>query len=432
MEVKKNTAPYRWVPSLYFAEGIPYVIVMTVALVMYKRLGLSNTEVTLYTSWLYLPWVIKPLWSPVVDMFRTKRWWIVVMQLVIGASLAGVAFTLRMPAGIQWSLAFFWLMAFSSATHDIAADGFYMLELNEHDQSFYVGIRSTFYRFATIAGQGLLIMFAGVLEVYLKNPVRAWSLTFWVAAVIFLGLYLYHRFMLPRPEVDRMAGHGENGCAGSLAAAFRSFGEPFRSFFSKPQIGVALAFMLLYRFPEALLTKVSPLFLLDRVSAGGLALSTNELGWVQGTVGVFGLLLGGVSGGIAVSSGGFGKWLWPMVLSISLPNAVYIVLAYFQPAGLLFVNLCVFVEQFGYGFGFTAYMLFLIYFSQGPTKTAHYAFCTGFMALSMMLPGMVAGWLQEHIGYLNFFILVMALCPLTFVVAAMIRVDGRFGKKRVS
>lgn len=429
MEGKKKTAPYSWVPSLYFAEGVPYVIVMTVALVMYKRLGLSNTEVTLYTSWLYLPWVIKPLWSPVVDMFRTKRWWIVVMQLVIGASLAGVAFTLRMPSGIQWSLAFFWLMAFSSATHDIAADGFYMLELDEHDQSFYVGIRSTFYRFATIAGQGLLIMFAGVLEVYLKNPVRAWALTFWVAAAIFLGLYLYHRFMLPRPEADGEAGSGEDGRAGSLADAFRSFAEPFRSFFSKPQIGVALAFMLLYRFPEALLTKVSPLFLLDRVSAGGLALSTNELGWVQGTVGVFGLLLGGVSGGIAVSSGGFRKWLWPMVMSISLPNAVYIVLAYFQPDSLLAVNLCVFVEQFGYGFGFTAYMLFLIYFSQGTTKTAHYAFCTGFMALSMMLPGMVAGWLQEHIGYLNFFILVMALCPLTFMVAAMIKVDGRFGKK---
>ncbi len=424
MEVKKNTAPYWWVPSLYFAEGIPYVIVMTVALVMYKRLGLSNTEVTLYTSWLYLPWVIKPLWSPVVDLFRTKRWWIIVMQLVIGASLAGVAFTLRMPSGILWSLAFFWLMAFSSATHDIAADGFYMLELNEHDQSFYVGIRSTFYRFATIAGQGLLIMFAGVLEVYLKNPVRAWSFTFWVAAAVFLGLYLYHRFMLPRPESD--------GRAGSLEVPFRSLGDPFRSFFSKPQIGVALAFMLLYRFPEALLTKVSPLFLLDRTSAGGLALSTNELGWVQGTVGVFGLLLGGVSGGIAVSSGGFRKWLWPMVMSISLPNAVYIVLAYFQPDSLLLVNLCVFIEQFGYGFGFTAYMLFLIYFSQGPTKTAHYAFCTGFMALSMMLPGMVAGWLQEHIGYLNFFILVMALCPLTFVVAAMIKVDEQFGKERVS
>ncbi len=424
MEVKKNTAPYWWVPSLYFAEGIPYVIVMTVALVMYKRLGLSNTEVTLYTSWLYLPWVIKPLWSPVVDLFRTKRWWIIVMQLVIGASLAGVAFTLRMPSGIQWSLAFFWLMAFSSATHDIAADGFYMLELNEHDQSFYVGIRSTFYRFATIAGQGLLIMFAGVLEVYLKNPVRAWSFTFWVAAAVFLGLYLYHRLMLPRPESD--------GRAGSLEVPFRSLGDPFRSFFSKPQIGVALAFMLLYRFPEALLTKVSPLFLLDRTSAGGLALSTNELGWVQGTVGVFGLLLGGVSGGIAVSSGGFRKWLWPMVMSISLPNAVYIVLAYFQPDSLLLVNLCVFIEQFGYGFGFTAYMLFLIYFSQGPTKTAHYAFCTGFMALSMMLPGMVAGWLQEHIGYLNFFIFVMALCPLTFVVAAMIKVDEQFGKERVS
>lgn len=424
LRVSRAMRPWTWIPSLYIAEGIPYVIVMQIAVVMYKRLGLSNTDIALYTSWLYLPWVIKPFWSPVVDLLKTKRWWILAMQLLLGASLAGVAFTLRLPAGIQWSLAFFSLMAFSSATHDIAADGFYMIELSEREQALYVGIRSTFYRVATIAGQGGLIMFAGVLEVYTRQPVRAWSLTFYFAAAVFILLYLYHRLMLPNPE------HDKSSATGRLHREGGAFLNTFLTFFQKPQVCVALAFMLLYRFPEALLAKICPLFLLDNLRAGGLALTTSELGLVQGTVGVFGLTLGGIVGGIAVAVGGFRKWLWPMVLSISLPNIVYIFLAYFQPEGLLIVNACVFVEQFGYGFGFTAYMLYLIYYSQGSSSTAHYAFCTGFMALSMMIPGMFAGWLQEQMGYLNFFILVMALCPLTFAVAYFIDVDKEYGKKK--
>ena len=412
--------PMAWIPSLYFAEGVPYVIVMSIAVVMYKRLGLSNTDIALYTSWLYLPWVIKPFWSPIVDILKTKRWWILAMQIFIGAALAGVAFTLPSSSFVQWTLCFFWLMAFSSATHDIAADGFYMLELNQHEQALYVGVRSTCYRIATIAGQGLLTILAGSLETYLRAPVKAWVVTFWIAALLFVGLYLYHYFFLPNPE-----GMVRERVKYDSSEFFRTF----TSFFTKPGIVMALAFMLLFRFPEALLTKICPLFLLDNVSSGGMALTTSELGLVQGTVGVIGLLLGGILGGIAIANGGFRKWIWPMVLSISLPNAVYIYLAYFQPDSLPIVNICVFIEQMGYGFGFTAYMLFLIYFSQGPSKTAHYAFCTGFMALSMMLPGMFAGWLQESVGYLNFFIIVMALVPLTFLVSGLIKVDPEFGKK---
>lgn len=413
--------PWTWIPSLYLAEGIPYVIVMQIAVVMYKRLDLSNTDIALYTSWLYLPWVIKPFWSPIVDLFRTKRWWITTMQLVIGAGLAGVAFTLGLPSAVQWTLAFFWLMAFSSATHDIAADGFYMLGLSEQEQALYVGIRSTFYRIAMIAGQGLLVMFAGALEVYTRQPVKAWAITFYATAAFFLLLYVYHLFVLPRPKADSSIARSVSPLA--------DMGRTFLSFFAKPGIVVALCFMMLYRLPEALLVKICPLFFLDPVSEGGLALSTSELGMVQGTVGVIGLTLGGILGGVAVSVGGFRKWLWPMVLSISLPNVVYVALAYFQPEHLFWVNACVFVEQLGYGFGFTAYMLYLIHFSQGPSSTAHYAFCTGFMALSMMLPGMVAGWLQQQMGYLNFFILVVALVPLTFVVARFIKVDKDYGKK---
>ena len=413
--------PMTWIPSLYFAEGVPYVIVMSIAVVMYKRLGLNNTDIALYTSWLYLPWVIKPFWSPIVDILKTKRWWILTMQIFIGAALAGVAFTLPATSFVQWTLCFFWLMAFSSATHDIAADGFYMLELNQHEQALYVGVRSTCYRIATIAGQGLLTILAGSLETYLRAPVKAWVITFWIAAILFVALYLYHYFFLPNPE-----GEVKEKVKYDASEFFKTF----TSFFTKPGIITALAFMLLFRFPEALLTKICPLFLLDKVSEGGMALTTSELGLVQGTVGVIGLLLGGILGGIAIARGGFRKWIWPMVLSISIPNAVYIYLAYFQPSSLPIVNVCVFIEQMGYGFGFTAYMLFLIYFSQGPSKTAHYAFCTGFMALSMMLPGMFAGWLQDTVGYLNFFIIVLCLVPLTFLVSGLIKVDPEFGKKK--
>lgn len=406
-----------WVPSLYFAEGIPYVIVMTIAAIMYKRLGLNNEEITLYTSWLYLPWVIKPFWSPVVDLLKSKRWWIVVMQLILGASMAGVAFTIKVPHFVQWTLVFFWLMAFSSATHDIAADGFYMLALEEHEQSMFVGVRSTFYRVATIVGQGLLVMFAGTMEVFYRNPFSAWMATFFVCTATFLLLFCYHAFMLPRPRQDS-----------SRHLELKEFAATFKSFFLKPQFLVAVIFMLLYRFPEALLIKICPLFMLDPVSKGGLGMTTAEVGFVQGTVGVIGLLLGGILGGVLVASKGLKKMLLPMVLSITLPHVVYIFLAYYQTESLALINISVFLEQFGYGFGFTAYMLYMMYFSQGKNTTTHYAFCTGFMALSMMLPGLFAGALQQAVGYLNFFIIVLCLTPLTFIAAGLIKVDEHYGK----
>lgn len=417
--------PWAWVPSLYFAEGIPYVIVMTVATVMYQRLGLSNAEITLYTSWLYLPWVIKPFWSPFVDMLRTKRWWIITMQLAVGAALAGVAFTLHAPDNVRWTLAFFWLMAFSSATHDIAADGFYMLGLNEHEQSLYVGIRSTFYRVSTIAGQGLLLMLVYSFELYTRNTVKAWSYVFAGTAIFFLLVCLYHVIMLPRPE-RRM--HKKS----KVRFSARQFANTFTDFFHKEQITVALLFLLLFRLPEALLTKICPLFLLDDMNSGGLALTTAEVGFVQGTVGTIGLTIGGILGGIAIAVCGFKRMLWPMVAAISLPDILYVFLAYYQPESIIPINICIGVEQFGYGFGFTAYMMYMLYFARGTQQTAHYAFCTGFMALSMMIPGFFAGELQEHIGYLNFFILVLSLVPVTILVSALIEVERNYGKKNTS
>ena len=420
----KSSSPWAWIPTLYFAQGLPYVAVMTISVIMYKRLGISNAELAFYTGWLNLPWVIKPLWSPFIDLMKTKRWWTTTMQLLIGAGLAGIAFTIPTEHFFQWTLAIFWLMAFSSATHDIAADGFYMLGLNSHQQALFVGIRSTFYRIATIAGQGLLIMLAGYLETSTGNIPYAWSITFMVLAGLFLGLWGYHQFILPRPDSDKAA------CEISPNTLIKEFLATFTSFFKKKQAGIAILFMLLYRLPEAQLAKMGIPFLVDPINEGGLGLTTEQIGFVQGTVGIIGLTLGGILGGIAVSRGGLKHWLWPMVWAISLPDIVYVYLSYIQPESLLLINICVFIEQFGYGFGFTAYMLYLIYFADGEHKTAHYAICTAFMALGMMIPGMAAGWLQEIMGYRMFFIWIMICTLATFGVAALLKIDPEFGKKK--
>ena len=417
-------SPWAWVPTLYFAEGVPYVAVMTISLILYKRLGLSNTDITLYTSWLYLPWVIKPLWSPFVDILKTKRWWITTMQLLIGAALGGVAFTIPASWWLQGTLFFFWMMAFASATHDIAADGFYMMGLDEHEQAYFVGIRSTFYRIATIFSSGLLVGLAGALQVLTRSIQYSWSLVFYLMAGLFIAFWLYHNWALPRPEED-----GEKQ-AKTATAIWQEFCQTVVTFFQKPQVWVGICFMLFYRMPEGLLAKVSALFLVDNVSNGGLGLSDGEYGLVQGTVGVIGLTVGGILGGICASRDGLKRWLWPMVMAITLPDIVYVIMAYLLPSNLVVISSFVFIEQFSYGFGFSAYMLYLIYYSQGEHKTSHYALCTAFMALSMMIPGLFAGALQEAVGYRLFFIIVMIACSMTYIVTSLLKIDPEFGKKK--
>lgn len=425
----KKTNPWAWIPTLYFAEGLPNAVVTLVAVLMYKRLGMTNTEIAFYTSWLYLPWVIKAIWSPFVDILKTKRWWTITMQLLIGAALGGVAFTIPGDYWIQGSLFCFWVMAFSSATHDIAADGFYMLGLDDHQQSFFSGIRSTFFRLAMMFGQGVLVMIAGNLEVVTRNIRYSWSLTFYLAAGIMIAIGLFHGFILPRPKEDRAAV--ADGAERPTAANIMSnFAETFVSFFRKDGIIVALLFIFFYRAPEGMLTKIVPLFLNDPMHKGGLGLSPQDIGLVSGTVGLIGLTVGGILGGIIASRWGLKKMLWPMVCAITLPDLVYVYLAYFQPESLLPINICVFFEQFGYGIGFTAYMLYLIYFCQGEHKTAHYAICTGFMAASLMLPGMIAGWLEDMLGYSTFFVVVTVLCVITFIVSALVKIDPEFGRKK--
>jgi MFS transporter, PAT family, beta-lactamase induction signal transducer AmpG len=612
--------PWAWVPSLYFAQGIPYVIVMFVTVVMYRRLGISNSEIALYTSWLYLPWVIKPLWSPIVDLLKTKRHWIIITQLIVGAGLGSVALTIPLPDFFKITIGIFWLMAFASATHDIAADGFYMLSLTKHQQAWFVGVRSTFYRLAMITGQGLLIIIAGSIEsmtglndvditvtarpgigqVQLQSPdsievtpfgeellvvavpenlelgtqhrtrtevdsllhyarqwnvthgfntqaqptgsaggpaesepswwnkhvsrnierflrsnfgpgeepeldrdfagnvgivffhltnepergeeivltfgrvrgdhsisllegerfvftadnwntaamaviqldpqldyatsatfqVRsgniplAWSLTFFFLAGLFLVFFVYHKIILPYPSTDKPA------VATDGRSIMGEFLRTFALFFKKERIGIAIAFLLLYRFAEAQLVRLASPFLLDPQEIGGLALTTGQVGFVYGTVGLISLSIGGILGGILAARNGLRFWLWPMVAAITLPNLVFVFLSQNLPDNLLIINAAIAIEQFGYGFGFTAYMLFMIYIAEGEHKTAHYAICTGFMALGMMVPGMFSGWLQEIIGYQNFFIWVVIATIPTFIVAMFIKIDPEFGKKR--
>ena len=423
MQKPLHRNPWTWVPSLYFAEGLPYIIVITLSVVMYKQLGLGNAEVAYYTGWFYLPWLIKPLWSPFVDLLKTKRWWIVAMQWLIGAGMAGIAFTLPMAGYLQWTLALFWLMAFSSATHDVAADGFYMMALDEGEQSFFVGIRSTFYRLATLAGQGgLLIIMDWWVQHTGGNVREAWVETFYGVGALFIIVGAYHAWLLPRPKSDAT----RNLEARDL---LREFVRTVGSFFQKEGVMPALLFMLLFRFPEAQLGKMSIPFLMDPIAEGGLGLSLKDIGIIQGTLGPIGLTLGGILGGVCISRGGLKRWLWPMVWAISLPDIVYVYLSYAQPSNLYLISSCLFIEQLGYGFGFTAYMLFLIYYARGTHETAHYAIATAFMAAGMMLPGMMSGKLQEIMGYQGFFLWIMACCVVTFVVSAFLKIDKDFGKK---
>lgn len=427
MPIKTSTcSSWRWIPSLYFAQGLPYVVVMTVAVIMFKRLGISNTDIALYTSWLYLPWVIKPLWSPLVDIFKSKRWWIVGMQIMIGAGLAGVALALPGAQAFRYSLAFMWLLAFSSATHDIAADGFYMLVLDEKKQAYFVGIRNTFYRLAVIAGQGLLVMFAGNLEKSYSARMpesvaipQAWSVTFYLLTAIFGVLFIYHHFFLPRPETDRPVVR-EN----TPANVAKAFADTFVDFFRKRHIVSALAFILLYRFAESQLVKIAAPFLLDGREAGGLALETSEVGMIYGTIGVIALTGGGITGGVMMSRNGLKRWLWWMTAAMNLPNIVYLFLALAQPQNITLISSCVAIEQFGYGFGFTSLTFFMMLFSSGKHQTAHYALCTGFMALGMMLPGMISGWIQELIGYQYFFVWIMICTIPSFIATKFVRIQS--------
>lgn len=438
MNSTKRISPWAWVPTLYFAQGIPYFIVNNISVLMFAKMGVPNGEMALFTSLLYLPWTIKPFWSPFIDIIKTKRWWIISMQILM--SIAFILLTLSIPKPDEATIAagttpismftitlvLFIITAFASATHDIAADGFYMLALRQSDQAAFVGIRSTFYRLASIFGQGVLVAIAGAIELRYKDIPLSWTITMLVTAVMFSLVTFYHLFAIPKPTSDKSVL--TPGTA-SAKAIFQEFGRTFATYFTKPGVWLAIAFMLLYRLPEAFLIKMCMPFLVASKEAGGLELSTAEVGIVYGTIGVIFLTVGGILGGLFASRIGLKKSIWWMAGCMTLPCLTFVYLAIGQPDNLFAISTAIAIEQFGYGFGFTAYMLYLIYFANGTHKTSHYAICTAFMALGMMLPGMIAGWMQETLGYQLFFIWIMVCTLATFGVTALLKIDPEFGKK---
>ena len=433
-------SPMTWIPTLYFAQGIPYFIVNNISVMMFTKMGVPNGEMALFTSLLYLPWSLKPFWSPFVDIFKTKRWWTISMQILM--SLAFILLTLTIPrpdvemiasgqtpiSMFTVTLLLFVVTAFASATHDIAADGFYMLALSTGDQAQFVGIRSTFYRLASIFGQGVLVWLAGVIESSSGDIPNSWRITMLVTAVIFCLVTLYHTFIVPRPASDTSSLKDDKP---SVGAIFAEFGRTFKTYFMKPGVVLAIVFMLLYRLPEAFLLKLCMPFLVAAREVGGLGMSTANVGLAYGTIGVIFLTVGGILCGIYASRVGLKKSIWVMAACMTLPCLTFVYLSMFQPTNIVAISTAIAIEQFGYGFGFTAYMLYMMYFSDGEFKTSHYAICTAFMALSMLLPGMVAGYIQEAIGYVNFFWMVMACCIGTLIVSVMVyrRIDPNYGKK---
>ena len=421
--LKKDNA-WLWIPTLYFASGLPYHAITSISDIMYKDMGIGNDRIALYTSLLLIPWTIKPLWSPIVEMVSTRRKWTLASQLLLAICFAAIALAIPSKHFLALTLAAFFIGAFVSSTHDIALDGFYMLGLPQEKQSFFSGIRNTFYRIATVFSSGILVMLANRLGHSLGSDTLAWSATFATTGIIMFALWLYHTKAMPTPEKDTP------GNTNSIKGAFHNYGDIIRSYFQKPGIIQALLFLLLFRFPEAQLAKMGKLFLMDEATKGGLALDKGEIGFIYGVLGVIGLIIGGIAGGICISRKGLKYWLWPMVIAISLPDAVYIYMSAARQASLTAVAGCIFIEQLGYGFGFTAYTLFMIYFAQGKYPTAHFAISTAFMSLGMMLPGMFAGQLQESMGYNNFFIWVTACTIVTFIVSALIKIDAGFGKSQ--
>ena len=438
MDQMKTKSPWWWVPSLYFAEGIPYFLVNNISVMMFTKMGVPNGQMAFFTTLLYFPWFLKGLWSPIVDVIRTKRWWIVTMQVLMTAMMLLLTLTLPKPspeliasgqtsAGLFWfTLVLFIITAFASATHDIAADGFYMLAHSPSSQAAFIGIRSTFYRISSVFGQGVLVLIAGLVERSSGNIPLSWQVTLGVSALVFAVVSLYHIFFLPRSADD-----APRVKADEAANTWKELGASFVTFFTKPGVLLAIFFMLLYRLPEGFLIKLCMPFLVHPTSQGGLGLSTEMVGVVYGTFGVIALLGGGILGGIFASRVGLKKSLWWMALCMTLPCLTFVYLAYAQPSNTIVITIALCIEQFGYGFGFTAYMLYMMYFSEGEFKTSHYAICTAFMALSMMLPGFVAGYIQEAIGYINFFWMVMACCLATFVVTYFVdkHIDPEYGRK---
>ena len=403
---KRN--PWTYVPTTYFAEGLPYMIVNVLAVIIFKKMGVSNTEIAAWTSLLYLPWAVKMFWGPLIDMYLTKRTWTIWTQALMAAGLVAAALSLRTPYFLYLATACFMLTAVLSATHDIAVDGFYMLSLNDRDQAFFVGIRAFFYRVAMLTCTGGLVVLAGTLEAR-TGITMSWVIVLLTAAALMGALSLYHWLFLPAPAADRP----DRAKASQLAG----FGEVFRAYLKLENVWIGLAFILTYRFGEAMLGKLTAPFMLDKAGAGGLALTTANVGVIYGTVGLAALIIGGLLGGWIISRFGLKRTIWPLALMLNAPDLVYVYMSLHTNLPTGFVYVLVALEQFGYGLGTTAFMFYMIRLTGEKYKTAHFAISTGIMAFGMMIPGFVSGWLQQRVGYPEFFMIVcLATLPGMIII----------------
>lgn len=398
-----NQTAWSFVPTTYFAEGLPYIIINVLSAAVYTSLNIPNDVFIFWTSWLYLPWVIKMFWSPFVDSYSTKRKWLLASQVLLAAVFLLVALSFNLNSFFTASLCGFLAGAIISATQDIATDGFYMLALDQKQQAFFVGIRTLFYRLAMIAGGGALPILAGYLQKQTGNMKFAWSVTLGAAGILFFLFYAWHLFILPKPAEDKPVKT-------ETERPLKNFKASFKSYFTQPHIWTVLAFILLYRVGEALLEKITTPFLLRPVSEGAMGLTLHTFGLIKGTYGMIAIIAGNILGGFLLSRFGFRKCIWPFALALTVPNLVYLYMAYAHPAPSV-IGLLLVAEQFGYGLGFMAFTVFVMNICEGNFKTSHYAISTGIMALGMMIPGMLSGFLQMHFGYKMFYWIV-AVCSV--------------------
>ena len=391
--------PAAWVPTLYFAEGLPFYAVGMMALIFYQRMGIDNQVITATVSLLGLPWSLKPLWSPFLEMYKTKKFYVVLFEFVGGLSLGLLALCLPLPGYFRYTIAFFAVIAFCSSTHDIAADGVYIASLSSKQQAAYAGWQGGFYNVARFFAQGGLIILAGILES--KMPVvRAWMIIFASAGLILVLLSLYHARMLPTG--------GEERHSGSLREMMATFWDVVVSFFKKPNILFLMIFILLYRAGEGQVVKVGPLFLKSARESGGLGLTTAQFGTIYGTFGTGAFIIGTVLGGYFTSWLGLKRALLPLILVMNLPMLAYLYLSMAMPTNHALITIAMTVEMFGYGFGFVGVILLMMQeVAPGPYQTAHYAFANSLMNLGLIIPGAVSGWIQTRLGYRHFFLWVL-------------------------
>lgn len=416
----ETKSPLRWVPSAYFAMGLPFVILNMVCVLMFKGLGITDSQIALWTSIIMFPWTLKFLWSPLLELLPSKRMIVVATQIISGAGFACVAMALHLPSFFAVCIGLLAVVAFSGATHDIALDGLYMAELSEQDQAKYIGWQGAFYNIAKLVATGLLVYLAGVLidareaagATSGEAALYAWTIIMGAAAVLLVVLGIYHRFSLP---AGLKKEGGENKSAGEELKAV------IGDFFKKKNIWLYIAFIILYRLGEGFVMKIVPLFLKADVAAGGLGLSEQQIGLYYGTFGAGAFVLGSLLAGYYISHLGLKKALFSLVCIFNLPFLVYAWFAWAQPSSALLIGSGIVLEYFGYGFGFVGLTLFMMQqVAPGKHQMAHYAFASAIMNLSVMLTGAVSGFLSDALGYKLFFIVVMISTVPIFILSRVI------------